>query len=567
MVKRISSLQLINYLLLTLILPHCSKNEPDIPLTNKLKNHEIQFTDVSIKAGLGGFLHDNGSFGEMLFPEQMGSGGGFVDFNGDRWLDILLLGGGGWKNKTLKDTKGIQLYKNNQDGTFSDVTSKLGLVIENIYTLGVVAADYDNDGDQDIFITTMENNILFRNDGELFTDVSKSSGLGNVSEWSSSPIFFDADRDGLLDLYVCNYAVWSYENDLDCAIDRNTKVYCSPERYEGLPSRFYHNNGDGTFTDYTKQAGFLPAPGKSLGVVQIDFNNDNWPDLAVANDGERDLLYENNGDGTFTERGTVLGMAYGENGEARAGMGIDAGVVNSSGNTSIFVGNFSSEMIGVYHYTSKGWFNDQSALSRIGRASYFALTFGLFLFDVDLDMDLDLFVGNGHVYPTRTKSQDGVSYKQESQLFLNNDGKGVFTYANELVAGALKQKMVVRGASAGDYDRDGDVDILLTENNGPAHLWRNDVNDKNYLQIFVEGTKSNKDGLGTKINLHIGENKLERTIRTGSSYLSQSELSVTFGLGTYAVVDSITVLWPSGIKDVLYNIVNNQQITIRESNS
>ena len=565
MFKEIYDFLLITCVLLVFCLLSCVKKQPENSAEKNTKTTNIQFSDVSVEAGLDSFLHDNGSFGEMLFPEQMGSGGGFVDYNGDHWLDILLAGGG-WNKKTLRKTKGLQLYKNNQNGTFSEVSSNIGLDIEDSNTLGIVAADYDNDGDQDIFVTTMEHNILFRNDKGFFTNVTNTSGLGKNSEWSSSAIFFDADRDGWLDLYVCNYAVWSYENDLDCAIENGEKVYCSPERYDGLPSRFYHNNRDGTFTDYTKKAGFLPAPGKSLGVVQIDFNKDNWPDLAVANDGERDLLYKNNGDGTFTETGTALGMAYGENGEARAGMGIDAGVLDSSGNTSIFVGNFSSEMIGVYTYSSKGWFNDISAISKIGRASYLSLTFGLFLFDVDLDMDLDLFVGNGHVYPTRTKSQDGVTYKQESQLFLNNN-YGQFTYANEMVGGAIKEKMVVRGASVGDYDRDGDLDILLTENNGPAHLWRNDINDKNYLQIFVEGTTSNKDGLGAKINLHIGENKLERIIRTGSSYLSQSELWATFGLGAHTIVDSITVLWPSGIKDILYNIENNQQITIRESNS
>ena len=562
MFKEINNFLLINCFLLVFCLVSCVKKQPENSVEKNARTTNIQFSDVSVEAGLDSFLHDNGSFGEMLFPEQMGSGGGFVDYNGDRWLDILLAGGG-WNKKTRRNTKGLRLYKNNQNGTFSEVSSKLGLDIEDSNTLGIVAADYDNDGDQDIFVTTMEHNILFRNDKEFFTNVSNTSGLGNNSEWSGSAIFFDADRDGWLDLYVCNYAVWSYENDLDCAIENGTKVYCSPERYDGLPSRFYHNNGDGTFTDYTERAGFLPAPGKSLGVVHVDFNNDNWPDLVVANDGERDLLYKNNGDGTFTETGTALGMAYGENGEARAGMGIDAGVVDSSGNTSIFIGNFSSEMIGVYTYSSKGWFNDISALSRIGRASYLSLTFGLFLFDVDLDMDLDLFVGNGHVYPARTKSQDGVTYKQESQLFLNNNN-GQFTYANEISAGIIKQKMVVRGASAGDYDRDGDLDILLTENNGPVHLWRNDVNNKNYLQVLVEGTQSNKDGLGSKINLHIGGNKLERIIRTGSSYLSQSEIWATFGLGSNTMVDSLTILWPSGIKDVLYNIKNNQQIIVRE---
>ena len=440
MFKEINNFLLINCFLLVFCLVSCVKKQPENSVEKNARATNIQFSDVSVEAGLDSFLHDNGSFGEMLFPEQMGSGGGFVDYNGDRWLDILLAGGG-WNKKTRRNTKGLRLYKNNQNGTFSEVSSKLGLDIEDSNTLGIVAADYDNDGDQDIFVTTMEHNILFRNDKEFFTNVSNTSGLGNNSEWSGSAIFFDADRDGWLDLYVCNYAVWSYENDLDCAIENGTKVYCSPERYDGLPSRFYHNNGDGTFTDYTERAGFLPAPGKSLGVVHVDFNNDNWPDLVVANDGERDLLYKNNGDGTFTETGTALGMAYGENGEARAGMGIDAGVVDSSGNTSIFIGNFSSEMIGVYTYSSKGWFNDISALSRIGRASYLSLTFGLFLFDVDLDMDLDLFVGNGHVYPARTKSQDGVTYKQESQLFLNNNN-GQFTYANEISAGIIKKKKV-----------------------------------------------------------------------------------------------------------------------------
>ena len=563
MLKYLDKFQLFRFILVLFSFLSCVKESKDV--SQKRPINSIRFSDITLEAGLGEFLHDNGSYGEMLFPEQMGSGGGFIDYNGDGWLDILLAGGGSWNKKTSVNTSGLYLYKNNKNGTFSDVTSKQGLNIKGGNTLGIVAADYDNDGDQDIFVTTMENNLLFRNDAQVFTNVTNTSGLGNFSEWSSSAIFFDAARDGWLDLYVCIYAIWSYEEDLDCAINNSTKVYCSPEMYDGLPSRFYHNNGDGTFTDHTERAGFLPAPGKSLGVVHIDFNNDNWPDLAVANDGERDLLYKNNGDGTFTETGTALGMAYGENGEARAGMGIDAGVLDSSGNTSIFVGNFSSEMIGVYTYSKKGWFNDISALSKIGRASYLSLTFGLFLFDVDLDKDLDLFVGNGHVYPTRTKSQDGVTYKQESQLFLNNN-YGQFTYANEMAAGAIKEKMVVRGASTGDFDRDGDLDILLTENNGPARLWRNDINDKNYLQIFVEGTKSNKDGLGAKINLHIGENKLERIIRTGSSYLSQSELWATFGLGSNTMVDSLTIVWPSGIKDVLYNIENNQQITIRESN-
>lgn len=559
-----------NTALIVVLFNACGKDKQSsaVDVINAQKNaaSKINFAEVTSEAGLGNFRHDNGSFGEMWFPEQMGSGVGFIDYNDDGWVDILLVGGGGWANHTKRKVKALWLYKNNKDGTFSDVTEETGLEHINTYGLGIVAADYDNDGYQDIFLTSLGKNILLRNHDGIFKDVSQPSGLGNRIEWSSSAIFFDADKDGWLDLYVGNYAIWSPAGDLWCSLNSKTKVYCPPEMYVGLPSRFYHNNGDGTFSDHTQIAGFLPAPGKSLGVVQLDYNNDGWPDLAVANDGERDLLYQNNGDGTFTEKGTVLGMSYGENGEARAGMGIDAGVVDSSGHTSIFVGNFSNEMIGVYRYSGKGWFNDRAALSRIGRPSYLSLTFGLFLFDADLDTDLDLFVGNGHVYPLRTKDQEGITYRQKSQLF-TNDGTGVFTAANEMVAAVLENKMVVRGAAMGDYDRDGDLDIIMTENNGPVHLWRNDTKGNNFLRVILEGESSNKNALGAKVVVAIDDYKMERIIRTGSSYLSQSELVASFGLGYHTMVDSLSILWPSGITDTFTNIKNNREIFIKEGSN
>ena len=524
----------------------------------------IEFSDVTKSVGLENFFHDNGSFGKMWFPEQMGSGGGFIDYNNDGWLDILLIGGGAWKDYTKRDIRTLWLYKNNANGTFSNVTAETGLGQINTYGLGVAAADYDNDGDQDIYLTTLDRNILLNNNEGYFVNVSKNAGLGNTLDWSSSAVFFDADNDGWLDLYVGNYAIWSPLSDLWCSLDSKTKVYCPPEMYTGLPSKFYHNNRDGTFSDYTKKAGFLPAPGKSLGAVLMDYNDDGWLDLAVANDGERDLLYKNNGDGVFDEIGTELGMAYGENGEARAGMGIDAGVVDSSGNTTIFIGNFSNEMVGVYSYSGKGWFNDRSAISKIGRPSFLSLTFGLMLFDVDMDSDLDLFIGNGHVYPERTKNQDGISYKQASQLFINN-GNGLFAIANEKVSGVLNNEMVVRGVAVGDYDKDGDLDLLLTENNGPAHLWRNDTEEKNYLRVNLMGIDSNKDGIGSKVLLYIGGYKMERLIRTGSSYLSQSEMTATFGLGEHQKIDSLFVCWPSGNKEIFYDIEINKEILIKEN--
>ena len=560
----------INILLLVVLFNNsCSKEKQSSVMAVNAQNNgtaKINFAEVTSESGLGNFHHDNGSFGEMWFPEQMGSGGGFIDYNDDGWVDILLVGGGGWANHTKRNIKALWLYKNNKDGTFSEVTKETGLGFINTYGLGVVTADYDNDGDQDIFLTSLDRNILLRNHDGIFNDVSQQSGLGKRIEWSSSAIFFDADKDGWLDLYVGNYAIWSPASDLWCSLDSKTKVYCPPEMYTGIPSRFYHNNGDGTFSDHTQIAGFLPAPGKSLGVVQIDYNDDGWPDLAVANDGERDLLYQNNGDGTFTEKGTELGMAYGENGEARAGMGIDAGIVDSSGHPSIFVGNFSNEMIGVYRYSGKGWFNDRAALSRIGRTSYLSLTFGLFLFDVDLDTDLDLFVGNGHVYPFRTKDQEGITYRQVSQLFIN-DGSGVFANANEMVAGVLDNKMVVRGAAAGDYDRDGDLDILLTENNGPVHLWRNDIESNNFLRVFLEGETSNKDALGAKVVIAIDDYKMKRILRTGSSYLSQSELVASFGLGNNTTVDSLSIIWPSGKIDTFTNIKSDRELFIKEGSN
>ena len=567
-IKNFNLMTRFHYLILIFILLLFSCNnrkstEKDSFIKNKSEFENIEFSDVTMKAGLGGFSHDNGSFGKMWFPEQMGSGGGFIDYNSDGWLDILLIGGGAWKGYTKRDINTLWLYKNNKDGTFSNVTEQSGLGKIEAYGLGIVAADYDNDGDEDVFLTTLNRNILLNNKGGYFINVSNTSGLGNTIEWSSSAIFFDADKDGWLDLYVGNYAIWSPLSDLWCSLDSKTKVYCPPEMYTGLPSKFYHNNGDGTFSDYTTKAGFLPAPGKSLGVALMDYNNDGWLDLAVANDGERDLLYKNNPGGVFDEIGTELGMAYGENGEARAGMGIDAGVVDSSGNTTIFIGNFSNEMVGVYSYSGEGWFNDRAAISKVGRPSVLSLTFGLVLFDVDMDSDLDLFIGNGHVYPQRTKNQDGITYKQASQLFLNN-GDGAFSIANEKITGIINNKMVVRGVAIGDYDKDGDQDLLLTENNGPAHLWRNDSESKNYLRVNLLGVKSNKDGIGSKVFLYINEYKIERLIRTGSSYLSQSEKTATFGLGDHDMIDSLSIYWPSGKKETYFDIEINKEILIKE---
>lgn len=541
----------------------CAAGEPSNETADR---SGLRFTDVTEAAGISAFRHDNGSFGERWAPEIVGGGGGFVDYNGDGWLDLLLVGGGTWPERRADDIQALWLYENNRDGTFRDVTAQAGLADVRAYGFGITAADYDNDGDEDVFLTTLHENLLFRNDNGVFVEVGEEAGVQNVARWSTSALFFDADNDGFVDLYVGNYVDWTPEKDLYCAYE-GEKAYCTPEEYPGVAANFYRNNGDGTFADRTAEASFLagidPTLDKTLGVAELDFNNDGWTDLVVANDTERDLLYQNNGDGTFTERGMLSGIAVSQHGKARAGMGIDVGVVDASGEQTMLVGNFSEEMVGVYQHTGNGLFLDRATVSRIGHKSLKTLTFGLFLFDADLDGDLDLFTANGHVQNHIERMLEGITFKQAAQLYLN-DGTGVFEEINDRLGGVLEHRMVGRGAAYGDYDRDGDLDVLVVENDGPAHLWRNEMNHPNYLHVVVAGTTSNRDGLGTRIIAVTGNQRQERRIRTGGSFLSQSDKAATFGFGTAEQVDSLYVYWPSGQQNVFTSIKSGHTIYIDE---
>ena len=524
----------------------------------------LSFTDVTAAAGLGDFRHETGAVGDKWFPESMGAGGGFIDFDGDGWLDILLVGGGKWTVHANEQVPALWLYRNNRDGTFTRKTMDAGIGDISAYGFGITVADYDNDGDQDFYLTTIGRNMLFRNDGGLFTELGEAAGVAGEEIWSTSAIFFDADKDGWLDLYVGSYVEWSPENDLFCTLDGVTKSYCTPELYKGIPSRFYRNNGNGTFTERTKAAGFLPAPGKTLGVTEFDYNRDGWPDLVVSNDTQPDLLYRNNGDGTFTEKGTLSGIAYDENGRARAGMGIDAGVVDDSGNETVFVGNFSKEMIGVYRYNGDGLFNDCAARSKIGRPSLMTLTFGLFLFDVDLDGDLDLFAANGHVQKEIEITQDGIMYREPPHLFVNK-GDGTFTDESRRIGGVMSQPIVGRGAAYADFDRDGDLDILVTENSGTVHLWRNELSNGNhFLRVHVKAREGYGDAIGTRVVAIVEQQRMERRIRTGSSFLSNSEKTATFGLGRATRVDSLLVYWRSGRVDRFGEVRSDREIWLVE---
>lgn len=523
---------------------------------------EARFVDITEAAGLSAFVHETGDSGQKWMPESMGGGGGFIDYNDDDWLDILLVGGATWPQFSNSRVQALRLYRNDGDGSFTEVTAEAGLNNVTAYGMGVTVGDYDNDGDDDFYFTTLHENKLFRNDGGQFTEVAEVANVAGPDEWSTCSVFFDADRDGHLDLYTCGYVVWSPAEDIPCYLGEQ-RAYCPPEEYPGLHGRYYHNDGDGTFTERTDAAGFLPFGGKSLGAVEIDVDKDGWVDLLVANDSERNLFYHNNGDGTFSEKSVRAGVAYDERGQVRGGMGIDAGDVTGDGTISVFIGNFSEQMIGVFEQTTGALFRDRAAASRIGQPTFLTLTFGLFLFDLGLDGDLDLFAANGHIQERYNVFHDNITYRQAPQLFIN-DGTGVFSELDPDSTSPLARSLVARGAAYGDIDRDGDQDILVTENGGPVHLWRNDTDGGHWLRIELQGQSSNRSGIGAYIEAFVDSRRMERWVQSGASYLSASEQVATFGLDEQQAVDSLIVHWPNGQTDRLIDVQGGQQLRIVE---
>ena len=512
----------------------------------------VRFDDVTSISGLDVFTHVNGAYGERLFPETMGSGVAFLDYDGDDWPDILAVGGANWPDHG-EPVRALWLFRNNGDGTFSDVTEETGLSEIVAYGFGLAVADYDLDGDLDFFLSTLYRDLLFRNDAvpaaegviRRFTEVGSAAGVGGGSHWGTSAAFFHADGDPFPDLFVAQYVPWTPETDRFCSVDGTTKSYCTPLAYQGIPPRFFRNNGDGTFSDQTKKAGFDGAEGKSLGVLPLDFDRDGWTDLMVTNDALRDLLYRNNGDGTFSEIGLFAGIAFDERGRARAGMGVDSGVVDSTGNETIFVGNFSNESLGVYRYAPEGVFEERAAASRLARPSTPTLSFGLLLLDVDADGDLDLYTANGHVQDDIELSDTDVSYRQSPHLFLN-DGKGVFRDVAGAVGGSFGAPRVARAAAAADFDRDGDMDLVTSENGGPLKLWRNDSPPRHFARFHLQTAGSGADALGASLTLFAPSSVQHRFIRTAHSYLSASEAPVTIGLDSDERIDSVHVIWPGG---------------------
>ncbi len=519
----------------------------------------ISFSDVTAQAGIH-FTHNAGRTGKKYLPETLGAGCAFFDFDGDGWPDILLVNGKDWTPRGRHSHPA--LYRNNHNGTFTDVTAGSGLDIE-IYGMGVAIADYDNDGRDDVYLTALEGDRLFHNEGGgKFRDVTKGSGIQNAN-FGTSAAWFDYDRDGKLDVFVANYVQWTRDHDLWCSLDGATKSYCTPESYKGTRSRLYHNLGNGRFEDVAERAGLGDPTSKSLGVTVLDYNGDGWPDLFVANDTQPNKLYRNLGNGTFREEGMTAGVAYGEDGVARGAMGADAADYDRSGRPHLLVGNFSNQMLGLYHNEGNGLFVDEAPSSTVGRASLLCLAFGVFFFDYDLDGHPDIFAANGHIEDEIGRVQPKVSYR-EAPLLFRNLGNHKFENVSGDMSTAFRRAMVARGAAYADYDHDGDLDVLIATNNGPAVLYRNDGGNRNHwLSVKLVGSKSNRDGIGAVVRVTSASGKQWSMVRSGSSYCSQSDLAQTFGLGKDAVA-SVEIEWPSGTRQQQAKVAADQRITMTE---
>jgi hypothetical protein len=526
----------------------------------------VRLTDVSAAAGIQ-VTHGNGAAGKKYLPETMGSGAAFVDVDGDGDQDLIVVAGVWTPGSSC-----ARLFKNDGRGHFAEATAGSGLDKVSIaagdgpvYGMGIAAGDYDNDGAVDVLLTAVGSSRLFRNlGGGKFADVSAKAGLGSRRAFSTSAMWFDFDKDGRLDLLIGNYVQWTPQGDVFCSADGKTKSYCTPEAYRGSTAWLYRNTGDGTFEDVTAKAGFFDVTSKSLGVTLLDYDQDGWPDVFIANDTQPNKLYRNNRNGTFTELGLKAGVAFSEEGRARAGMGADAADLDGTGRPTVAVTNFSGEMLGLFRADADGRYVDAAPGSDIGRATRQTLGWGCFFFDVNLDGQQDLLVVNGRLDAARVANGAPAGVAADTpHLFLNANGR--FADVARDTGGTFATPKMGRGAAFADIDGDGDLDAVITTNGGAVHLYRTDLPRGNRsLRLRLAGTVSNRDGIGARATVRVGTASASRIVRTGSSYLSQSELPLTFGLGAAAKADEVTIVWPSGRRDALGALDGGQEYTVTE---
>ena len=527
--------------------------------------HSVTFTDVAQASGIT-FQHDNAASPEKYLIETMGAGCGWIDYDQNGLLDLYLVNGCGTRAYSPKQSLRSALYRNNGDGTFTDVTSKAGVGAEGLFGMGVAVGDYDNDGFPDLLVLGYDRCILYHNNGNgTFTDVTDRSGVKNSGRWASSAAWFDYDNDGRLDLIIANYVDWSPSNNFYCGDHGpGMRSYCHPDDYHGQPPTLYHNNGDGTFTDVSKTSGLGLKGGNGLGVVTFDYDNDGWQDIFIANDHMPNFLFHNNRDGTFREVGYLAGVAVSSDGEFEAGMGTDAGDTTGSGRMDLIVTHLVMQLARLYQNAGDQTFDDATLRSKIGYTTYHMSGFGTHFFDYDNDCSIDLFMANGHVLDNIERYHSDVRYA-EPKLMFRNIGHGVFENVSDRLGSAFQLPRVSRGAAIADYDNDGDLDILVSNNGQAPQLLRNDGGNANHwLEIFLIGTKSNRDGAGSRLKLTAGELVLYDQRKGGMSYQSAQDPRLHFGLGQHNKVDQLEITWPSGIVTKLTDLPCDKIIAVKE---
>jgi hypothetical protein len=521
------------------------------------------FSDGTDRSGIR-FSHENGASPRKFMPETMGGGGLIFDYDADGWPDIFLVDSGSLVDPEAASRAGHRLYRNDLDGTFSDVTTGSGIGMSG-FGMGACAADYDNDGRVDLYVTSFGPNVLYRNAGSgRFVDVTPTAGVGTPL-WSASCAFGDIDNDGDADLYVTHYVDFDpVDNHKFCGDEaEGGRVYCHPNVYNGLSDILYRNNGDGTFSDVSREAGIYSTEGKGLGVVFGDYDDDGWVDIYVANDSVRNFLYHNQGDGTFVDEALVAGVAFGPNGMPLAGMGTDLGDVDGDGLEDFFVTNLSLQTHNLYRNLGGGIFDEITARSGVGMATRPFVGFGTAFLDFDNDADLDLAVANGDVVDNIAAYYPDRTYPQRN-LLLENTGGGAFRDLGEDAGEGFALVKVSRALAVGDLDNDGDLDLVIVNNGQTADVLLNEQEGNHALILRMVGTRSSRDGIGARLRAWVGDAVMVREVRAGSSYLGQNDLRVHFGTGSSSVVDRIEVRWPSGIVDVLEEIAADQIVTVVE---
>ena len=520
----------------------------------------IQFTNVTSSVGIR-FVHFKGNNGISINREEFGPGLCVADFDGDGWEDIYFVNGRDLYNRGIAARNA--LYRNNGNGTFTDVTDKAG-VPGTGYGLGCVWGDYDNDGFPDLFVTQYGRNVLYHNNGNAtFTEVTDKAGVAGTESgaFHSGATFFDYDRDGRLDLYVGSYVALGDRRYCNLG---GVLSSCAPSVYRGSPDALYHNNGNGTFTNVTAAAKIYQPEGKNLSVGAADYDNDGWPDIFVANDGLDAYLYHNEHNGTFKEIGVVSGMALTAQGRVMAAMCISLGDYDNDGWLDLYISDFQRSSDHLWHNEGSGFFAEVSDQAGITRPTHDVLSFGGGFFDYDNDGWLDIFIANGHVYPEVEQASPEIHYKQTNMLF-HNEGNGRFVETTKLAGSGFQTPYVGRGVAFADFDNDGFMDLVVANNGDPPLLLHNSGgNGNHFLNFKLVGTKSNRDAMGARVKVVAGGLSQIREIAGGGSYLSQSDLRVNFGLGRTIRVDSVEIIWPSGQRHLFRNVEADKFYLIEE---